>query len=55
MDGSNSDREFHLLIAKATGNKVLENITDYLWEQQQYSPMWIKLIGLMKERKLLIN
>jgi len=52
MDGSNSDREFHLLIAKATGNRVLENITDYLWEQQQHSPMWIKLIGLMKERKL---
>ena len=39
-------------MAKATGNRVLEGITDYLWQQQQDSPMWIKLIGLMKENKL---
>ncbi|MGY8697812.1 MAG: FadR/GntR family transcriptional regulator, partial [bacterium] len=51
-NGSDSDREFHLLVAKATGNRVLEGITDYLWQQQQDSPMWIKLIGLMKENKL---
>ena len=52
LNGSDSDREFHLLVAKATGNRVLEGITDYLWQQQQDSPMWIKLIGLMKENKL---
>ena len=52
MNGSKGDREFHMLLAKATGNRVLENITDYLWEQQQHSPMWIKLIDLMKEKKL---
>jgi DNA-binding FadR family transcriptional regulator len=39
-------------VAKATGNRVLEGITDYLWQQQQNSPMWIKLIDLMKEKKL---
>jgi GntR family transcriptional repressor for pyruvate dehydrogenase complex len=52
MSGSDADREFHLLLAKATGNRVLENITDYLWQQQQHSPMWKKLIELMKEKKL---
>ena len=51
LNGSNSDREFHLQVAKATGNRVLEVITDYLWQQQQDSPMWIKLIYLMKENK----
>ena len=51
LNGSDSDREFHLLVAKATGNRVLEGITDYLWQQQQNSPMWIKLIDLMNENK----
>ena len=41
LNGSDSDREFHLLVAKATGNRVLEDITDYLWQQQQDSPMWM--------------
>jgi DNA-binding FadR family transcriptional regulator len=38
-------------VAKATGKRVLEGITDYLWQQQQNSPMWIKLIDLMNENK----
>ncbi len=52
MNGADGDREFHLLLAKSTGNRVLETITAYLWEQQQHSPMWIKLIELMEEKKL---
>ena len=52
MNGADGDREFHLLLAKATGNRVLESITAYLWEQQQHSPMWIKLIELMEEKQL---
>ena len=52
LKGSGSDREFNLLVAKVTRNGVLEGITDYLQQQQQDSPMWIKLIGLMKENKL---
>ena len=30
LNGSDSDCEFHLLVAKASGNRVLEGITDYL-------------------------
>ena len=52
MTGASGDREFHLLVAKATGNSALETVTAYLWDQQQYSPMWKKLIALMKEKKL---
>ena len=49
--GADGDREFHLLVAKASGNSVLEIITVFLWDQQQNSPMWIKLIERMKEKK----
>ena len=35
LNSSHSDCEFHLLVAKATGNIVLEGITDYLWQQQR--------------------
>ena len=52
MEFAEADREFHLLIAKATGNRVLEAVTANLWDQQQNSPMWVKLLELMKERKL---
>ena len=52
MTGADGDREFHLLVAKATGNSVLETLTAYLWDQQQHSPMWTKLIELMQEKKL---
>mgnify|MGYP001161047758 FL=1 len=52
MTGADGDREFHLLVAKATGNSVLETLTAYLWDQQQNSPMWTKLIELMQEKKL---
>ena len=31
LNGSNSDREFNLLVTKITGKRVLEVITDYLW------------------------
>ena len=50
--GADGDREFHLLVAKATGNSVLETLTTYLWDQQQNSPMWTKLLELMQEKKL---
>ena len=50
--GADGDREFHLLVAKAAGNSVLETITVFLWDQQQNSPMWTKLIDRMKENKL---
>ena len=50
--GADGDREFHLLVAKASGNSVLEIITVFLWDQQQNSPMWAKLIERMKEKKL---
>ena len=52
MTGADGDREFHLLVAKATGNSVLETLTAYLWDQQQHSPMWTKLIELMQDKKL---
>ena len=39
LNGSDNDREFHLLVAKATGNRVLEDVTDYLLQQHQDSPM----------------
>ena len=32
MTGADGDREFHLLVAKATGNSVLETLTAYLWD-----------------------
>jgi len=50
--GADGDREFHMLVAKAAGNSVLETITIFLWDQQQNSPMWTKLIERMKEKKL---
>ena len=50
--GADGDREFHLLVAKATGNSVLETLTTYLWDQQQNSPMWTKLLELIQEKKL---
>ena len=50
--GADGDREFHLLVAKATGNSVLETLTTYLWDQQQNSPIWTKLLELMQEKKL---
>ena len=51
MDASDSDREFHLLMAKSSVYRVLEFFTDFLWEEEQNSLMWIKLIELMKEKK----
>ena len=52
LNGSNSVCEFDLRIAKAIGNRVLQCITYYLWHEQQDSPMWIKLIEMMKDNKL---
>ena len=52
MEGAEADREFHLLIAKATGNSVLEKVTGFLWDKQQNSPMWTKLLEMIKVRKL---
>ena len=52
MESARADREFHLLIAKATRYGVLEPVIAYLWDQQQNSPMWTKLLELIKVRKI---
>ena len=42
--GADADRRFHIIIAEATGNRALVEITMYLWEQMQSSHMWNLLI-----------
>jgi len=42
--GADGDRVFHMLVAEATGNRALAAMTNYLWEQMQYSHMWKRLI-----------
>jgi GntR family uxuAB operon transcriptional repressor len=37
------DEMFHMLIARATQNSVLEDMVRELWLRRQYSPMWLKL------------
>ncbi|MEF2074270.1 FadR/GntR family transcriptional regulator [Consotaella aegiceratis] len=35
-----ADVEFHLLIAKASGNSLIESYVGHLWEQMRANPMW---------------
>ena len=42
--GADADRQFHIIIAEATGNRALVEMTTYLWEQMQSSHMWKLLI-----------
>jgi DNA-binding FadR family transcriptional regulator len=37
------DRDFHLTIAKATGNEVIYSMVLALWTMRDESPMWAKL------------
>jgi DNA-binding FadR family transcriptional regulator len=37
------DRDFHLIIAKATGNAVIYSMVLALWSMRDQSPMWSKL------------
>lgn len=37
------DEMFHMLIARATQNSVLEDMVRELWLRRQFSPMWLKL------------
>lgn len=39
----NDDELFHMLIARATQNSVLESMVHDLWVRRQNSPMWQKL------------
>lgn len=40
-----ADRAFHLLIARASQNTLLEDAVNRLWEQRDRSPMWQRLHG----------
>ncbi|MFC0336458.1 transcriptional regulator, GntR family [Kushneria avicenniae] len=40
-----ADRAFHLLIARASQNTLLEDAVDRLWEQRDRSRMWRRLHG----------
>ncbi|WP_456268082.1 FCD domain-containing protein [Kushneria sp. AK178] len=40
-----ADRAFHLLIARASQNTLLEDAVTRLWEQRDRSPMWRRLHG----------
>ncbi|ART63834.1 FCD domain-containing protein [Kushneria marisflavi] len=40
-----ADRAFHLLIARASQNTLLEDAVSRLWEQRDRSPMWRRLHG----------
>lgn len=55
--GENADEEFHLTIARATGNTALVNAVDDFWRQRQLMPMWVTLherveIDLMKPMRI---
>lgn len=43
QDNYDGDEMFHMLIARATQNSVLEDMVRELWLRRQYSPMWQKL------------
>ena len=42
--GADADRQFHMIIAEATGNRALVEMTEYLWDQMLSSHMWRLLI-----------
>lgn len=37
------DRNFHMTIARMTGNSVIVSMVEALWQQRDQSPMWRKL------------
>ncbi|MEH6834045.1 MULTISPECIES: FadR/GntR family transcriptional regulator [Falsihalocynthiibacter] len=41
--GENADEEFHLTIARATGNLALVNAVAEFWRQRLQMPMWVKI------------
>ncbi|MFB0975471.1 MAG: GntR family transcriptional regulator, partial [Tolumonas sp.] len=42
-EDDDGDRQFHMLIAQATGNSILAEIIEQLWLRRKNSPMWRKL------------
>jgi|TARA_R110001583_G_scaffold64488_1_gene187213 GntR family uxuAB operon transcriptional repressor len=44
-----ADREFHLLIAKATQNTLLLDMATRLWEMRDSNPMWHQLHARIKD------
>ena len=42
-EDDDGDRQFHMLIAQATGNSILAEIIEQLWLRRVNSPMWQKL------------
>ena len=42
--GADADRQFHMIIAEATGNRALAEMTRFLWDQMLSSHMWKLLI-----------
>lgn len=42
-EDDDGDRQFHMLIAQATGNSILIEIIEQLWLRRKNSPMWRKL------------
>jgi len=42
-EDDDGDRQFHMLIAQATGNSILAEIIEQLWLRRKNSPMWSKL------------
>lgn len=43
LDDYSADEMFHIAIAKATKNSVLESLLDELWQKRHASKMWDKL------------
>lgn len=43
--GDNADEEFHLTIARASGNLALVNAVAEFWRQRLQMPMWVKIHG----------
>lgn len=37
------DRNFHMTIARMTGNAVIVSMVEALWQQRDQSPMWRRL------------
>lgn len=46
---NSADREFHLLIAKATQNTLLVDTATRLWEMRDSNPMWNQLHARIKD------
>ncbi|HEV7717559.1 MAG TPA: FadR/GntR family transcriptional regulator [Arsenicitalea sp.] len=46
------DREFHLSIARITGNPLIVSMLSALWEMRDRSPMWHKLLAHMHAQSM---